>query len=248
MANETRQSFYDRLRAIGANPVIGETRHKGSRSPQNAASGISGGPGPIEGGTSGSNEAKGTGAGSASQGTGAEAPNVPPAQKRRGRPPGSANATKREERLDLKASELADIIKGMHVAAGMGLQAPELMVNDQESLELAKAFLKLQTYYPVTINPKYAALAAFVSTCAGVYGPRLYLIAQRVQANKPKVSGATPASHSNVIHPDFPQAPRPQEASPAGVDIGPVAAAPAPLHHPRGGPLPLGDWQAPLDG
>ncbi len=139
------------------------------------------------------------------------------------------------------------MLQGIHSAAALGLRMPELVLSEKDCTELAKAMLKAQEYYPVTINPKYAALASLVSVCAFIYGPRAIAIYQRVEAMKPRTSGATPSAQSNVIHGDFPQAPsRPVSVSP-GVDIGPVAAAPAGMSPGRGGTVPLPDFMAPID-
>lgn len=177
-----------------------------------------------------------TGGTNSGTGPAVETAEIPRPQKRRGRRPGpaeTANATQ-QQGLGLKVGELADQLQALHIAAAMGLSTPELVLSADEAKVLADRIVKVSEFYPVTINPKYAALMSLIVTAGMIYGPRINTIVKRKAP--PKTSGATPSRASNVVQ--FPQEEyRPDDATVA-------AAAPAPINTGRQ-TEPLGDFTPP---
>ena len=87
--------------------------------------------------------------------------------------------------IDVKL--LAKQLVGLHLMAGMITKAPEIVLNDAEAMELAKALAEVAKHYEIKIDPKVQAWFGLGATAAGLYGPRaLAVLARKVQERKDK--------------------------------------------------------------
>lgn len=114
-----------------------------------------------------------------------------------------------------------------HAILAAGLKTPEIALSKVEAETLAKATAEVAKHYPHAIDPKTIAWVN-LATCMGLtYGPRVYMIRQRLDAEKRdrrarSGAGPTPApANTNADAPTEPAFIMP--GFPGG--IGPVADA-----------------------
>lgn len=69
-----------------------------------------------------------------------------------------------------------------HILAA-ALQTPELALQKAEAKGLADALAEVSSHYPMAIDPKTMAWVN-LATCVGItYGPRVYMIRKRMEAD-----------------------------------------------------------------
>lgn len=99
-------------------------------------------------------------------------------RKRRGRPPGSRNASgsgkNKADKTDLSFLEGWLYTGHLGLAAATGI--PELAIDQNEAKQLTDASSELAAYYGVAVSPKTAAWFKFSSALAQVYGSRIVTI------------------------------------------------------------------------
>lgn len=61
---------------------------------------------------------------------------------------------------------------------------PELALDKEEAHDLALAAAEVAKFYPAQVDPKVLAWFNLMLAAGVVYGPRVYLIRQRVKADK----------------------------------------------------------------
>lgn len=140
------------------------------------------------------------------------------APKRRGRPPGSKNATaaKLEEKpIDNKSgvpetkrgrprktenygdearARFAKQVQGIHVMAAQLSGFAEFQISDPESSMLADAIINTSQEYGLSLSGKTGALLQLLGTAAIIYIPRFSVINQKVKARKAQVVDVQPVA------------------------------------------------------
>lgn len=112
-----------------------------------------------------------------------------PGKRGRGRPPGGGTPRTDTARPKIALETLQGVLLSVHEIAAALLKVPELEVDEQEALKLAKAIIHLQSFYPAVDVPAKVMAWAGVAIAAGqVYAPRIGAISirtKRERANKP---------------------------------------------------------------
>jgi hypothetical protein len=121
-------------------------------------------------------------------GTGGDVP-----RKRRGRKPGSRNATSgKTQTLDVNGVEA--MLFSIHQMAAAITKVPELMLDKDESKQLAVGIANVARHYDVSASAKSIDIANLVMICAGVYGTRLFAFRNRMrmEAQEKKMKDVNP--------------------------------------------------------
>lgn len=143
--------------------------------------------------------------------------------KRRGRPPGSKNRSRDESTLteaspldgapaakrgrprkvhfEIDQAALARQIKGTHGLVAFATGMPELMLGDDESNQLAVAFVNFAREFDFEPNPKVMAGLELAGVMGFVYIPRVIKIAGRLKKQRQQ-RGATVNSTAEEVRPD----------------------------------------------
>jgi len=81
----------------------------------------------------------------------------------------------------------------MHTMLAAATQTPELHLDEREAKAMTDAVAEVARHYPMTIDPKTLAWANLAGCAAMIYGPRIYLIADR----KRKAAKDKPSANVN---------------------------------------------------
>lgn len=84
----------------------------------------------------------------------------------------------------------------IHAMGAAFLQTPELALDNSESRPLAEAVKAVADFYPTTIDPKIIAWANLGAACGMIYGPRIFAIRARHQAEAAERRKSAPATAS----------------------------------------------------
>lgn len=120
----------------------------------------------------------------------------------RGRPPGKTKAKERGQKsADASAGQPAAqensssldpdfvsfVLASIHEMAAKIVKADELKLTDDEARRMSAATLRVAEFYDIRMSAKSQAWAAFGTTCANIYYPRISMIAARKrEERKPK--------------------------------------------------------------
>lgn len=109
-------------------------------------------------------------------------------RKRRGRPAGSKNrGSSSNSRPSKTTSNLDSILYSVHTMGAMFLKIPELMINEEESKQLAEAINKVTELYDIPIlSDKSMAWMGLAMAAGSIYGPRM-VAAKLSRPGKPKL-------------------------------------------------------------
>lgn len=106
-------------------------------------------------------------------------------RRKRGRKSGGGgnNPGKASSQTDLKSSVemLSQTLALLHMGIASATSAPEMVIDKNESDMLAKATVNLLDQFDITPDPKMQAVAGLIIAAGSVYGPRVYLIRERLK-------------------------------------------------------------------
>lgn len=108
-------------------------------------------------------------------------------RKKRGRKSGNATASTRSRS---KASNQASVegltrmLAIIHMGIASATKTPELKLEDEEAEALAKSTAVVLEEFDIRPDPKIEAIIGLVTTAGMIYGPRVYLIAERKKQEK----------------------------------------------------------------
>lgn len=111
-------------------------------------------------------------------------------RKKRGRKASSASSGNRYGRGSTQKSNkaniesLASILAIVHAGLASATKTPEIVLDGDDADALAKAATNVLVEFDVTPNPKVQAVVGLVMTCGAVYGPKAYLIKERLKEEK----------------------------------------------------------------
>lgn len=127
---------------------------------------------------------------------------------------GTAGAKKAKAQLDL--SSLTGMFVGVHVLLGMRLNAPELIISEEEGEQFMTRAQAVLKHYSIEASQKAIDWMAFAGVTAGIYVPRAAAIYFRMKSgqhavmpgeaqggpemSRPKPNGHDP--HAFEIRPD----------------------------------------------
>jgi hypothetical protein len=92
----------------------------------------------------------------------------------------------------------------MHAVLAKALKAPELAVDMDGARTLAKGIKGMMAQYSVNISPKMLAFYQLMGACAVVYGPRLFLIADRKSKERAAIDEARKRGAQVTVQNGFP--------------------------------------------
>lgn len=106
-------------------------------------------------------------------------------RRKRGRKSGSGGSAtgKASSSGDIKAAAemLSQTLMLLHVGIASSTRCPEMVLDKGESDMLAKATVNVMEQFDITPDPKVQAMAGLIIAAGTVYGPRVYLIRDRVK-------------------------------------------------------------------
>lgn len=82
----------------------------------------------------------------------------------------------------------------MHLGIAQATQSPEMILTDDDAKMLAEASANVLSEFDIRPSPKAEAIVALVMAAGSIYGPRAYLIRERLKKAKP-------AKDDNVARP-----------------------------------------------
>lgn len=110
--------------------------------------------------------------------------------RKRGRKAGSGTGGSPRSEGSRKANHTASVesltrvLAVLHLGIAAATKAPEMALEDQEAEALATATSNVLKEFDIQPNPKVEALVALAMTAGSIYGPRVYLIAERRKKEK----------------------------------------------------------------
>lgn len=115
----------------------------------------------------------------------------------------TASATSSRSKADIQASidGLSKTLVIIHAGLADTLKAPELKLEDTEGEGLAAAVANVLSEFDITPDPKIQAIVGLVMVAGAIYGPRAYLINERMKATKqnPNRRGGATVSHLRPV-------------------------------------------------
>lgn len=72
----------------------------------------------------------------------------------------------------------------VHMGLASATKTPELKLEDEEAEALAKSTAVVLEEFDIRPDPKIEAIIGLVTTAGMIYGPRVYLIAERKKQEK----------------------------------------------------------------
>ena len=123
------------------------------------------------------------------------------APKRRGRPPGSKNASSmeaqslegdsepakkrgRKSNNSISVNGLETILMSSHQILSGFLDNPAIEIESKEAKLLATALTEFANQHKIKVNPKTASVYALLYAAGVVYGPRAFMLYMQMKAKK----------------------------------------------------------------
>jgi hypothetical protein len=140
--------------------------------------------------------------------------------KRRGRPPGSRNASgasKEKTRHTLDLSSLTGLFVGIHVIAAGATNVPELAIDMKEGDDFMKAAQNVMRHYSVESSQKTIDWLAFGGTCCMIYGTRFgaYMLRKREERKEARPSATVYPLPQRTVAPEQSKRANAPQAQPA---------------------------------
>ena len=107
---------------------------------------------------------------------------------------GARKASKSAHDLKASVDGLANVIGLFHMGIATVGKAPEFILTDDESKDLAKATVPVLEMFDWTPDPKYAVVGVLIYQLAKIEGPRFYLMRERLkeEAEQRRANAARP--------------------------------------------------------
>lgn len=111
---------------------------------------------------------------------------------------------------------------------------PEIALDKEEAHNLAVAAAEVAKFYPAQVDPKALAWFNLMLAAGVVYGPRVYLIRERMRAEKARdVTPGSPGNPAPIFEP-----PLTAQPAPAADQTGTANASSVPFTMPPGTTFP----------
>jgi hypothetical protein len=124
-----------------------------------------------------------------------------PPRKRRGRPPGSKNATATAKAQTSQTLEgLEKLLLSVHMMGAKLLAFPELEIEPSEAARLSDAIKEVAKHYSFQIDPKHMAIWQLTMCAGSIYGPRVV----QMMRKKPGPRAVTPIDRNKEDKKDGP--------------------------------------------
>lgn len=91
---------------------------------------------------------------------------------------------------------------GLHAALAMKIDAPELIISDEEGKQFMKAAQNVMRHYSVEATQVTLDWIAFMGCAAGIYAPRIAAVGMRRREQRGPRRGPPVQRDGNVIQPD----------------------------------------------
>lgn len=107
-------------------------------------------------------------------------------RKKRGRKATNSAAPRSRSKASNQASVegLTRMLAIIHMGIASATRTPELKLEDEEAEALAKSTAVVLEEFDIRPDPKIEAVIGLVTTAGMIYGPRMYLIAERKKREK----------------------------------------------------------------
>lgn len=111
-------------------------------------------------------------------------------RKKRGRRSGPSAPNKRGPKANSEAGieSLTRILTVLHIGIASATKTPEMALEEEEAKSLAGATSDVLKQFDIRPDPKVEALIGLAIVAGGIYGPRVYLIRERLKEEKEKAS------------------------------------------------------------
>ena len=113
--------------------------------------------------------------------------------RRRGRKPGSRNASGKTPPLDINGVEA--ILFSAHSILASIVKTPEIALEQVEARQMAEAIANVSRHYDIAATQKTLDWANLIMAAGMIYGTRLYAIRAKRVANKPAKPATNGATH-----------------------------------------------------
>ncbi len=90
---------------------------------------------------------------------------------------------------------LANVLVVAHAGLSVATKTPELAIEEAEGKALAGALANVMAEFDIRPDPKVEAMIGLVIVASTMYGPRLYLIRERVKKARATAKEAAPVLH-----------------------------------------------------
>ena len=91
--------------------------------------------------------------------------------RRRGRKPGSKNASTKDT-ANLTGVDIKDILLSIHTMLAIRMSCPEMELTDDEAARMDKAVKRVMRHYPLNVSQKAVDTSMLFYVLADVYGTR----------------------------------------------------------------------------
>ena len=112
-------------------------------------------------------------------------------RKKRGRKAGSGsgssgNQNSRKTNNQASVESLTRVLAILHIGIATATKTPEMALEDKEAELLATATANVLNEFDIRPDPKIEAIIGLIMAAGSIYGPRVYLIAERKKHERDK--------------------------------------------------------------
>lgn len=106
-------------------------------------------------------------------------------RRKRGRKSGSGGpAQSKRGNNSTSVNSLASVLLVLHMGIASATKTPELALDESEANSLAQATANVLNEFDIQPNPKVEAIIALGIVAGSIYGPRAYVINERIKGRK----------------------------------------------------------------
>lgn len=114
---------------------------------------------------------------------------------------GSGATPKQKTGKKVPVDALSRLLLMSHLMLANVSRTPELEINEDESMLIANPLSELLVLYEVEIDPRILQLMELGGACSYVYGPRIYMIRERLKAEAAAKRAAREAANARQVIP-----------------------------------------------
>lgn len=127
-------------------------------------------------------------------------------RRKRGRRAGSGSSNRANSKGKTSVNTVESALVGIHAMLSVALRTPELKLEDDESKPLAQAVKAVADLYDIPVISEAAiAWIGLITVGSQIYGPRMYMINERLKAERAEKRGSSSTStRPNGVDPNPP--------------------------------------------
>lgn len=113
----------------------------------------------------------------------------------------SSQSGARPARKKVPVDALSRLLLMSHVILANVTKTPELEINEDESMMIANPLSELLVLYEVQVDPRILQAMELAGACSYVYGPRIYMIRERLKEEAQARKNARDAANARQVVP-----------------------------------------------